>query len=63
MDYASRKFLFSLFVFIVGTAIFIWTGKLSSTEWLALSGITGTGYGVLNILESIFKPTTPEVKS
>jgi hypothetical protein len=55
IDYTSRKFIFSVCVFIVGTAIFIWTNKLTSAEWLMLSGISGAGYGVLNILETVFK--------
>jgi hypothetical protein len=53
--YASRKFIFAVVVFAIGTAIFIWTDKLTSLEWLALSGISGTGYGVLNLLENVFK--------
>jgi hypothetical protein len=50
-DYTSRKFLLSVGILVVGTAIFAFTNKLTSVEWLALMGINGGGYGVLNLFD------------
>ena len=63
MDYTSRKFILACIIMIISTAIFIWTNKLTSVEWLTLIGINGGGYGILNVLDRWLGTKTQEVKS
>ena len=55
----SRKFIMACIVFAVGTLIFVFTSKLTGDQWLLLAGVSGGGYGVLNVLDTLLGKNKP----
>ncbi len=49
----SRKFWVALATWLAGTLIFFFTEKLTSDQWLLLTGVNGGGYGILNLLDKV----------
>ena len=52
-NYNSRKFILGVIIFIIGTAIFILTSKLSGGNWVELVKWVGGTYFVSNAISKI----------
>jgi len=52
-NYNSRKFILGVIIFIIGTAIFVLTSKLSGDNWVELVKWVGGTYFVSNAISKI----------